>query len=333
MRTSSDVSGVAGRDAEHEVLVRHIGRWLEHGVVSEEEAARIRAFEALASSPRPGIPPLVEGLAYAGTALAAAAGLFLYADGFDGLARGARIAIPAVVALALTVAGATARRSEDPAGKRFAGVLWLMATASVAAAVGVAVLDVADPSPWAWTVVGVAALITGGIFNRALPVTATQVAFLAGAVTSVIGFVLGAGDSGGWSDAGTATVGALSVWALGLAWVGAAERRLVAPRVGGLVAGTAVALFSIQTGMRGSIGMFLLLGVATGAALVVVAVWRKVPAMQALAGIGLVGYLFGTITYYLEGTVGVPAALFLAGLAMLGAAALLIRSGRGRSGS
>ncbi len=73
------------------------------------------------------------------------------------------------------------------------------------------------------------------------------------------------------------------------------------------------------------IGFGLLLGVATAVALLAASVWLHRTEMLVLGGLGLFGYLVGAIGHFLADSVGLPIALLLSGLVLLGVAIAMAR--------
>jgi hypothetical protein len=142
--------------------------------------------------------------------------------------------------------------------------------------------------------------------------------------------VLGTVDAvGATRDQGFSTlVWGLAAWGFGLAWAGAAYLRLLEPTLLGRMIGAVTALVGAQVvaGDAHTIGMWL--GAATAALLIVGAVKASLVPELVLGTAGAFQWTPQLAIYYLAGTFGAEASLFVVGVLFLVLAGSLSRAYR-----
>jgi hypothetical protein len=99
---------------------------------------------------------------------------------------------------------------------------------------------------------------------------------------------------------------------------------MLTPRPAAMTIGAAGAVYAPMLAME-STGLATLLGVGVAAALLATSVWQRSGPLLVAGAIGLFGYLVGAIVYFLSDSVGVPIALLLSGVALLGVAVVIAR--------
>lgn len=311
-----------------ETLAR-LDRWVEHGLISAEQAEGIRKFEGTGPA-RDRLPPVAEAVAYLGILLAVAAALALWirlAD--DGSGDVPRLAVSVGVTVVLLAAGWPVGARPDPAMRRIGAALWLLGTIGA----GFATLDgyvaATDGSPPDVTTfaVGTTALLVGGGAYLLRREAATQVGAFLGAAVAIVGLPV-------WllsEDAAARTLPVLLL-VLGATWLLADALGWLPPSGVGRVLGAIAALLAPLFGVEEAPGAWLLLGSAVSAGLLVAGVRLPGTAVTVLAGLGLFGYLTGTILHFFGETIGAPLALLLGAAVLLAVALLYGRRGR-RSGA
>jgi hypothetical protein len=288
-----------------------LDRWVAAGLLTEDQAEAITAFEAshpsapepTASSvtspsvetvpvpapaqPRwrsPRVPVVAEALGYLGAALAGAGLLLIVSSFWSDLSAAGRMGLAGVAAVLLGLAGLALHEGSDPALTRLRAVLLLVSTMAAATFAGV-LCDAAGAEDA--TVVGSAAATTTAVVSgvywwwRERPVQ--ELVALAAIPVAVGGWVLYL-----W----TPLVADMAVWVVGAALFALGLRlRTPLPWITETVGGVALLVGSgmIASEIEGS-GMLVL--VATGAVLVAVAVVRGLaPTGTGQVIAGLIGAL------------------------------------------
>ena len=219
---------------ESDVVYAWLRRWHLADLISDEEVAAIISFEEAArhdaaststSDAERKMPLVAEALGYLGGAFAAVGVILLVARYWPDLATGWRIGIPAAVAVAGVAGGALLDEQIDDALRRLRWTLWLVGTAGIGTAGGVAMYDALAPIPvYGWSdghrvVFGAASLVTvlSGLLwaGRLRPLQ--QTTFLSGVI-----FAVGSATNE-WFD--VSVVGAVT-WLLGALMLSIAHRQI-----------------------------------------------------------------------------------------------------------
>jgi len=175
-------------------------------------------------------------------------------------------------------------------------------------------MDVLETSDRATGVIAsVTALIVAGVLygvrRRALQQLALFVALLYAA-----GFVL---NDEVWIGS--------AMLAIGIVWFALGWREVLQPTFIALVLGSLGVLIGPMTLAGEGNGTGLLIGLVMAAAVVTAGVLLHETALLGIGVVGLFVFLIRTITYFFEGTVGVPIALLAAGAIVLVVALVLAR--------
>lgn len=353
LMTRSRTQGRSRRPARPSGLDPQLHRWVDAGLISPDESAAIAAYEAGKATrvaggevgpPEPLSPPaapltattpgrvrsarvpvVAEALGYLGAALATTGLLLVIVHLWTDLATAARLGLSGGAAVLLGVAGLAVHEGVDPALTRLRAVLWLASTAAAAIFAGVVADAAGAESPEALVAAAatMVAVVSGVMWQwRERPLQ--ELAALAAVPVAV----------GMWALLVTTPFAAgWTVWVAGGALF-VAGVRLVTPLpwitegVGAVALIVGAIVVASEVGGAGA-GLFLI--VATGAALVAVAV---VPGLaptfagQLIAGVlGAVTLAQGTppLVAWYAGDAGVVTGLTVwlmgVGLVVLGAAA------------
>jgi len=309
--------------------VRNAGRerWVAVGLISEEQARAIDAYEQAqrAIRPAPRVSPAIEALAYVGGVLLAVGAGMLVGQFWKDLGVGGRIGVLAAGALFAGAIGAVVGES-DPVTSRLRGFLWALSTAGTIAAAGLFAHELLDLSgePVALFAAGVGTIETAGYWmlrDRPLQHLLTSV----GLAVSIGAAIAWAGGEGG-------PIG-LALWLLGAAWTWLAWRQRIPPPLVGFLLGAALTL--VACGIVGAQVEWLapLLGLATAAAWICAGVARNELLVLAPGVVGVFVFLPWALGYYFGETFGAPAVAMLSGGLLLGVVGLLIRRAGHRNGT
>lgn len=296
-----------------------IGRWVRAGLITKEQGEAILRAEAertgrLAPA-KSRVPLVAEVLAYIGAALALAAIGVLLGQHWDELAPAAHIALAAAATAVLAVGGWLIRDTVDPAYRRLASVLWLLSTGTFAGAVAIVTVEVWGPSAAA-TALTASACATGyALAVWAWRTSGLQLLALAGAGFATVGSILAL-------TAASPSVVVLVVWAFGLAWFGATRLKLLRPGEASYILG---ALALLVAPWVSDLDWPAFLGLATAIGLMTASVGLRQTPLLFLGAIGLFCFLTRVVVIYFAGTIGVPMALLLAGVLLVGIALVTAR--------
>jgi hypothetical protein len=308
--------------------VRGVGlqRWLDAGLISDEQARAIAAFEEarVAARPKPRVSPAIEALAYIGGVLLAVGAGMLVAQSWDRLGTGGHLGVLAVAAAVSGVVGAAVGES-DPAAWRLRGFLWALSAVGMGAVAGLFVFEVLDVSgePVALAAAGTGAVASGGYWQlRDRPLQH---------VLAFVGLAVSVGVAIAWAGGSGTQAGfiGLALWLVGGAWAWLAWQCRVPPAIVGLPLGVALTL--VASGIVGPQVEWLapLLGLATAGVWVGAGLVRSEPLVLAPGLVGVFVFLPWTLGYFFGDRLGAPAIAMISGSLLLGVVVLLLRRGRG----
>jgi hypothetical protein len=310
-------------DGSHRSILRHLETWEELGFISPQQERAITEFERQEPVTERGVPPITEVIGYLGAALAIAAGVVLIGPRWDEIDHLWRVLGAGGIAAATFVAGWLLRRNAEPAIGRLAAVLWTLSAGAVAATTALLAFDVPadqEAAPWGGFVVGLTVAAYAFVLNQLRPSVPLALAVYGGVLGTI-------GGAGAWAvDAGWTWVDEHAWWfgvamlTVSVLWIAAGRVGALRPAGAVMGIGAAGAIWAPQLVVAGWTGFGLVLGVVVAVAMLVTSVaWHRIE-MLVLGALGLFGYLVGAIVYFLEDTVGLPVALLLCGLVLLGVA-------------
>lgn len=317
---------VMGSNHDIDVVDEELARWERAGLITHEQAVRIHAVEAV--QPTTATTPLiVEILVYLGLAAVLAAVAALVGQQWESIPFGARLALIATLAV---VAGAIAvgLRSRGEAASRAASVLFA-GSVGLTAGVGAVIVDQVTPQrDWeSMLIVGGPAFVLALAYLRLTP-RALQV--LAAVGTSIP--VALSGVDLLWGEV-TDTYGSMTVAAIGFYGVARASSLWpIEPArfAEGLFAGTL--LFGIWSAAVQEDALWAeFVGLAAAGTLLTFSVQIRSTRFLVAGGIGLFAFLTMLVTRHLSDQIGAPLALLLSGIALIGAAVLVLRLHRAAS--
>ena len=180
------------------------------------------------------------------------------------------------------------------------------------------------PAPWAVFVLGMAVGIAARVMQVLLPCIPLLIALFAGTVTAAIGAGVWAIEAGWGRLDDLVWWPAVAVLVAAVPFLVAGAQGVLRPRTAAMTIAAVGAVYAPTVAME-STGLAMLLGVGVAAALLVTSVWQRSTPLLVAGAIGLFGYLVGAIVYFLSDSVGVPIALLLSGVALLGVAVVIAR--------
>lgn len=263
---------------------------------------------------------LTEAVAYVGAILVIAGGATAVGQRWEDISDWGHVGILAGAAALFLLAGALVRQVAEPAIQRLVSVLWFVSVAGVAAAVGVASGQAFDASAEQVVLdIGVGICAYGGMLWLARRRSLQQVAVFVGTILTAVGAVgvLAGGEP-------PTLPAALLLWALGITWALLGWRRYVEPAWTAIPLGVLLALYS-GTIAVGEHGWFYAIAIGTAAAAMALSVPARNPVLLATGTVAMFGYVTSAVVRYFGDALGVPTALTLTGLFILGLALVTAR--------
>ena len=305
-------------------LAAALDRSVAAGIIARAQADAI--LQAEAGRPGPSRDLRLRGLAaealgYVGAALATVSVILVAQRYWDDLRPWSRVTLLALVAVALTAAGAAVHAPEHSGPlHRLKSLLWFAASAAVAGGVGVAAADLVDLGPEA------TALTVGGataVFSLVLwswrRTSLQQVAFAASTVGAVMGgLALG--------DVDLERFAGVVLWVLGVAWLLLAYADVPRPTGTAFVLGGSTAVLGpFVATSDDEMRWVLVLGLVTAVGLVGVSVLVHRTALLAIGTLGLFVHVPRIVFVFFGEALGPPVALFVTGIVLIGVALGLTR--------
>jgi hypothetical protein len=298
-------------------LPEHVRRWVTAGIVSDEEAVEILAFEHATPGAAPRIPLVTEVLSYLGSAIAVSGVAFALGQGWNDIPGGVTIAFGLAVAVGAYLVGARLVRIHEEAALRLASFAWLISAGGLVLATGTTAYELDAAPDVVALCIGLTALVYGAVLWRGDALALQLLTVGAGAVTTVLAALAIPDVSSGWAG--------VVLWALGIVAAVLAARRL-APPVWLTWLG-ALGLTLAGAGMMTELGMMigLTLGLVTAMAAVGIAIAvRQLPLLGG-GGIGVMIFLQSILAEYFGDTPVVPLGLTAVGVGLVGLGLLVLR--------
>ena len=301
-------------------IPRDAERWLDAGLITEEQVRAITAFEQREVSPRK-IPLFTEALGYIGAILAVAGGGTAIAQVWDEVTDLGHVAILAAATILTLAGGFLLRDQEEPAMKRLMSVLWALSVGAAAATFAVSFVDLVelDEDAVPLAAAGVTSIYAGVLWAFRRRVLQAAALFVAGlvAVEGLVQFA-GGGEAAAW-------IAALVAWAYGLVWFALGWYGRVPPAWATVPLGAIVAMWAPGVG-AGEYGWLYAVGIVSAAGLMTLSITsRKLP-LLGIGGVAAFIYLTSSVVRYFGDTLGVPLALAIVGSVVLVIAVVLGRT-------
>jgi hypothetical protein len=284
-----------------------------HGLVAAQPAA-----EGQRDTRR--VSLLTEAVAYVGAILLLAGGGAAIGQRWKDITGWGHVGVFAGVAAFFLLVGTIVRQVREPAVQRLVGVVWFLSVVGVAGAVGFATHDVYGNSG-AVTVLAVGVAITAYsaalwlIWRRALQ----NVALFAGLVVIICGTIVTVAG-----EPAPSLAFAMALWGFGLAWAVLGWRRYAEPMWVATPLGVVLALTAPSFAVADH-GWVYAIGIITAAAVMAISLPMQNTVLLALGTLAMFGYVTSAAVRYFHESLGVPAALAITGVLILGLAVVSAR--------
>ena len=280
------------------------------------------AAEPAADGPQGGrrVSLLTEAVAYVGAILLLAGGGAAIGQRWNDITDWGHVGVFAGAAVFFLLVGVIVRGVGEPAVQRLAGVVWFVSVAGVAGAVGFVTHDVYG-NTGAVSVLAVEVAIT--LYSAVLWLVRRRalqnVALFAGLVVTICGTIVTVAGAPAPTLAFT-----LALWGFGLAWAVLGWRRYAEPLWVAVPLGVVLALIAPSVAV-GDHGWVYAVGIVTAAAVMAASVPLRNAVLLALGTLAMFGYVTSAVVRYFHESLGVPAALAITGVLILGLAVVSAR--------
>ena len=211
---------------------RHVDQWVTEGIISRDQAQSIYEYERQVAPSR---VTAFEAVAYASSAVAAGVAFAMVADVWHELTRTARVTTAGLTAISLLSVGITTIGDTSPAVKRLGQAALMMAVPAISLTVTIATR--AGMSSQASLLMGsVVALTAAAPIYARWPSSPQQIALFYATLSVVLSLVIIPFNTAPDPLAGAAA------FAVGLAWIVAADVGWITPRLTGEISGAVAAL-------------------------------------------------------------------------------------------
>lgn len=299
-------------------LENSLGEWVAAGLISADQAAAIRTHEGLAA-PERRVPLIAEVLGYLGGSLAIIAAIILVQQFWADMETWARLLLVGAATVAFLAAGWFIRPVANAAVRRLSSFLWALGSVGVALWFGLFADDVFATREESTALIAAVATLVVALLLYRLATTALQQIVVAGATVAVALSALAHLERLPVEFYG------LAVWGLGIAWLLLAWGRVLRPEPAADALGSLGALLGPQVMRFEEPAWPLLLGLVTAGALLGVSVALRQTVLLAFGAAGIFLFVPQIIFEFFGDTIGVPLALFLTGVVLLGGALLVAR--------
>ncbi len=299
-------------------LTASLQEWVAEGLIDEEQARAIHSYETAPSDQRR-VPLIAEVLGYLGGSLALIAAFILVGEFWADLQSWAKLLLVGAGTVAFLAAGWFIKSIDDEAIHRLSSFSWALGTVGVAFWFGLLADDVLDTEPETTLLIGTAAGLLAGLALYRLTPRSLQQLLLGGALVGTSVSLLAHLDQPPEEFYG------LAVWGIGSAWLLLAWGDHLRPQNTAYALGAFAVLIGPQV-MRFEDALWpLILGLVTAGLLLAISVTLRNTVMLGFGAAGIFLFVPQIIFEYFEDTIGVPLALFLTGVLLLGAALLVAR--------
>jgi hypothetical protein len=262
---------------------------------------------------------LTEAVGYVGAIFILAGGIAAVSQRWPSITGWGRVGVLAGAAVFFLLVGMFVRRVHEPAIQRLVDVVWFLSVAGVAGAVGFAASGVYGTTAAVTALaVGVGITLYSAVLWLVRRHALENFALFAGLIVTICAVIFTVDSSP------PSLVFAVALWGFGLAWAGLGWRRYVEPLWVSVPSGVILAL--IAPGLAaGEYGWVYAIGIATAVAAMAASVPLRNTPLLALGTLAMFGYLTSVVVRYFHQSLGVPGALAITGVLILGLATVTAR--------
>ena len=317
-KDGNDRSTCPVEDTHVKDLATSLKEWVTAGIIDQAQAEAIGSHEAAPVDERR-VPLVAEVLGYLGGSLALIAIFILVGEFWTDLQLWARLLLVGAGTITFLTAGWFIKTVDNPAIRRLASFAWALGTVGVAFWFGLFAKDMLEAEPETTLLIAsVAGWVVGYWLYRLSPRSLQQI--LVGGATVATALSLLA-----HLDQPPEEFYGLAIWGIGAAWLLLTWGGHLSPPATGYALGSLAVLLGPQFMRFDEAAWPLLLGLVTAGILLVFSVTLRNTILLGFGAAGIFLFVPQIIFEYFGDTIGVPLALFITGLALLGAALLVAR--------
>jgi hypothetical protein len=299
-------------------LSTSLREWVKAGLIDESQAQAIRSHESAPTEERR-VPLVAEVLGYLGGSLALIATFILVGEFWADLQVWARLLLVGAGTAAFLTAGWFIKTIENEAIGRLSSFSWALGTAGAAFWFGLFGKDVLETEPeTALLLASSAGLLVGFFLYRLSPRGLQQILLGSATVATALSLLAHLNQP-------PEEFYGLAIWGIGAAWLLLTWGGHLRPATTGYALGGLALLLGPQFMRFDQATWPLLLGLVTAGLLLTFSVTLRNTILLGLGAAGIFLFVPQIIFEYFGDTIGVPLALFLTGVVLLGAALLVAR--------
>lgn len=268
---------------------------------------------------------LTEAVAYVGAILLLAGAAAAIGQRWDQIGGWGHVGAFAAAAAFFLIVGIVVRRIQEPAVQRLTSVAWFLSVAGVAGAAGLYMSDIYGHGHALTLTVGVVVTVYSAGLWLVRRHALQNVALFAGLVVTVCGVIVAI------ADPAPSLAFALALWACGVAWAWFGWRAYVQPMWVTVPAGVVLALIAPSFTV-GEHGWMFAIAIASATVVMAVSVPLRNTPLLAAGTLAMFGYVTAVVIRYFSDSLGVPAALAITGVLVIGLAVVSARLMRATHG-
>ncbi len=261
---------------------------------------------------------LTEAVAYIGAILVLAGGAAAIGQRWGSLGGWGRAGVFAGVAVFFFLVGFAVRKVREPALQRLTGVAWFLSVAGVCGTTGFLMSDVIGNQDAMLLAVGLTATVYAAVLWLVRRAALQNFALFLALVLTIIGAISAIDKSA------PSLPYSIALWVFGLAWAVLGWQRYAEPMWVTVPSGAVLALVAPSVA-AGEFSWVYAIGIVTAGAAMAISVRLRNTPLLAAGTLAMFGYVTAAVIHFFHRSLGVPAALAITGVLVIGLALVSAR--------